>query len=613
MVLKSCLAFLVTSCIRQLQWTWFLEAQSLQDLALFSDAAQGPWGSLSWLWAHRFRQPLTALGAAITVIAIAIDPFIQQVVQPANCMTTLANGITASVPRTNYLDTDVVPSSLRASLTAGFYTAENLSDFVCESGNCTFTKPYNSLSFCSQCSDRSSDVVIEKQCSLSNPNLDNLSLNFTPVVPGACDVQNGDGLITTSWNITTTMPPFDLNFYYQTQNVTNEIGSYEPPTPDMFSIQTAGDAGAISWGDPLSILFMGQTVGVILGLSDSAIFRTEPAAEGEPLHDCDDPASNGTWRCRGYGAAQCVLQPCVRTYSCSIDSGRINEVTVEHTNLDQTWGYGGMWTNKQLHGLVDTQCISDDEREKLKQEGYNIDETSRWLPYNPTFDPSETSINASSSFPQSLLAHECLYLIDAWFVQSLWDSLLSPLLLGTVNRYFEGRQAEMYINGFNGTQQLLHLYNSGNVSMEAVDATFANLAQAVTLWIRGNGMANYSRRAEGEVSHYAVCLQVNWGWVALPGLLAVGALVLFLLTLLTAARRGVPPWKSSTLPMLFRGPAGSDWVNEDMVDFSKTGKTARRDAETVEGIHGFASGVFVKMVDQGGQYELRQVAPRKFL
>lgn len=115
MVLKSCIAILVTSCIGQLQWIWFLEAQSLQDLALFSEAAQGPLGSLSWLWAHHFRQPLIALGAIITITAIAIDPFIQQLVQPANCMTTLEDGITASVPRTNYLWTQRVPTSLQSS------------------------------------------------------------------------------------------------------------------------------------------------------------------------------------------------------------------------------------------------------------------------------------------------------------------------------------------------------------------------------------------------------------------------------------------------------------------------------------------------------------------
>lgn len=599
MVLKSCIAILVTSSIGQLQWIWFLEAQSLRDLDLFSDAAQGPLGSLSWLWAHRFRQPLTALGAIITVIAIAIDPFIQQVVQPANCMTTLANGITASVPRTNYLDFQVVPGSLEASLTAGFYTAEKLSDFACESGNCTFTKSYNSLSFCSKCTDRSSDVVIEKQCSRN-------------VGPGACDVRTSAEVLTTSWNITTTMPPFDLNFY--------DEGPYYS-TPDMFSVQiSSGNQG----DSASSSFFTGKTIGVILGLSDSAIARKEPPDWGQSLYDCDDPASNDTWYCRGYGAAQCVLQPCVRTYSCSIDSGTVNEVTVEHSDLDQTWGFGqpslprgsfvtGDWVDKQLFGLVDTQCISDDERQRLKEEGYDTDKASRWLPYNITFHPYAPSINASSPFPRSLLAHECLYLIDAWFIQHLWDSVLSPLLLGTVTRHFDGDQAQKYKFGFNGTQQLLHLYNMGHVSMKAVDATFANLAQAMTLWVRENGMANYSRRAEGEVLHYAVCLQVNWSWVALPGLLAAGALVLFLLTLRSAARRAMPPWKSSTLPMLFHGPAGSDWVDEDMVDFSKTGKTAYRDVETVEGIHQFASGVFVKMVDQGGQYELRQVAPRNFL
>lgn len=183
----------------------------------------------------------------------------------------------------------------------------------------------------------------------------------------------------------------------------------------MFSVQTGGEIGAIPVGDAaggtrLKTFFTGKTVGAILGLSNSAIFGTEPADGGEPLYGCDDPASNGTWHCRGYGGAQCVLQPCVRTYSCSIDRGRINGVTVEHSSLDQTWGYGevsaapgsfvtGDYVEKELFGLVDTQCISEDERQRLKEEGYDTDITGRWLPYNTTFDPSKTHINASSPFP----------------------------------------------------------------------------------------------------------------------------------------------------------------------------------------------------------------------
>lgn len=536
-------------------------------------------------------------------------------------MTTLENGITASVPRTNYLNFQAVPNSLEVSLTTGFYTAEDLSNVECESGNCTFTKLYNSLAFCSRCSDRSSEVVIEKQCLLSDPDLNNP--NATYIIPEFCDVRTNNGLLTTMWNITTTMPPFDLNFYYR--YFIPKLGVNYNPTPDMFSVQTGGDIGVITPRGPgglgLTNFFTGKTVGAILGLSDSTIIGKEPTDSGQSLKGCNDPATNDTWYCRGYGAAQCVLQPCVRTYSSSIDRGKINEVTVEHSDLDQTWGFteapplterflAANYDNAQLFGLVDTQCITADERQRLKQQGYDTDKASRWLPYNTTFDPSGVSINASSPFPHSLLAHECLYLIDARFIKHLWDSVISPLLLGTVNRHVDVALDPVYKYSFDGTQQLLHLYNSGHVSMDAVDETFANLAQTMSVWIRENGMASYSRRAEGEVLHYAVCVQVNWGWVALPALLATGALVLSLLVLLTTVRRAVAPWKSSTLPMLFHGPAGSDWVDEDMVDVPKTGKTAHRDTETMKGMKRFASGIFVKMFDQGGRHELRQVAPR---
>lgn len=86
--------------------------------------------------------------------------------------------------------------------------------------------------------------------------------------------------------------------------------------------------------------------------------------------------------------------------------------------LEQTWGFAdpgwtfdnGLAADQRLFGLVDTQCISDEERQQLTEQGYNTDQATRWLPYNTTLDSSRPPNNASSPVPQSVLARECLYL-----------------------------------------------------------------------------------------------------------------------------------------------------------------------------------------------------------
>lgn len=77
LVFKSAIAYVVTSCVGQLQWSWFSSgSRPLSDAILFDDAGRSPWGLLAILWAHRLRQPLTILAAIIMISGLAIDPFI---------------------------------------------------------------------------------------------------------------------------------------------------------------------------------------------------------------------------------------------------------------------------------------------------------------------------------------------------------------------------------------------------------------------------------------------------------------------------------------------------------------------------------------------------------
>lgn len=77
-VSKASLLLPVAESISQLKWLHFDKAHRLSDLDLYNSASRGPLGALLFLL--RLPASLGALGAVITIAALAFDPFAQQLV-----------------------------------------------------------------------------------------------------------------------------------------------------------------------------------------------------------------------------------------------------------------------------------------------------------------------------------------------------------------------------------------------------------------------------------------------------------------------------------------------------------------------------------------------------
>jgi hypothetical protein len=71
----------VAEALGQLKWSWFIKGDSkkMWDFEMFDNASRGPWGSLLLL-IHTKGRTIAALGALVTLFALALDPFFQQVV-----------------------------------------------------------------------------------------------------------------------------------------------------------------------------------------------------------------------------------------------------------------------------------------------------------------------------------------------------------------------------------------------------------------------------------------------------------------------------------------------------------------------------------------------------
>ena len=80
--IKSSILLVLAAVLGQYRWLWLRrsipKSCTLCDLQLLDDASRGPLGALILLWNLRGRW-LVSIGAIATILAIALEPFVQQI------------------------------------------------------------------------------------------------------------------------------------------------------------------------------------------------------------------------------------------------------------------------------------------------------------------------------------------------------------------------------------------------------------------------------------------------------------------------------------------------------------------------------------------------------
>jgi hypothetical protein len=108
---KAALMVPVAACISQLKWMYFENAHALNELDVFDEASRGPWGSLELIFRLKMkpRAIMATWGSVITILALAMDPFAQQILSFPSHRTLLAsyNGTSAYLAATQLYDNRV--------------------------------------------------------------------------------------------------------------------------------------------------------------------------------------------------------------------------------------------------------------------------------------------------------------------------------------------------------------------------------------------------------------------------------------------------------------------------------------------------------------------------
>lgn len=78
-VASAALIVPTTEALGQLKWNWFHQSNAMYDFEIFDKATRGPWGAAMLLYRTKGRS-LAALGAILILLLLAIDSFLQQVI-----------------------------------------------------------------------------------------------------------------------------------------------------------------------------------------------------------------------------------------------------------------------------------------------------------------------------------------------------------------------------------------------------------------------------------------------------------------------------------------------------------------------------------------------------
>ncbi|CAN9085845.1 unnamed protein product [Alternaria alternata] len=162
----------VAEALGQLKWSWFIRGDSkkMWDFEMFDNASRGPWGAFLLL-IHTKGKTIAALGALVTIFALALDPFFQQVVSfPERWTPQKTNSSIARTVRYEpefgveyqngipivQLDADILSVADPFFLDNGtkpmpFGNASRAEvPLSCPSSNCTWPS-YETLGMCTQC------------------------------------------------------------------------------------------------------------------------------------------------------------------------------------------------------------------------------------------------------------------------------------------------------------------------------------------------------------------------------------------------------------------------------------------------------------------------------
>ena len=432
-------------------------------------------------------------------MALATDPFSQQVVQYYECPQPILGSI-ASIPKTNNYtrsgsrtsgDSAGLDNNMAAALYVGLIqppsNATSSIPVQCSKGNCTFPEDHgathSSLAMCSSCTDIS-EMISRNNTQSNNTQANNQTISYF--------LQSGPKI---GW----------VEDTYASGLIWMALSAYD----------NADSTHGIDY---------------ISGF-DALMYRANACTNVSQIDQkCDyEPF-----------AVKCFIYPCVKTYRGKVANFVLEEKLLNTTRVPMAYespqfsssfdsGFT-LLSNSALRNGTWGECVSDNEPSKT----------------NPTAGPEQWTTNTKP--PIKYYSSDCLWNFG-------WESTQALSLY--IHNLFTGEAVHSTLPPYTpatstGNPWQLGLFSNCTGTLESANAYMEGLANAMTSIIRQNGDTPSTEYAHGTAYGSQTCIRVQWAWLSLPSALVVLA-VAFLIATILETRSWQMTWKSSALALLFHG------------------------------------------------------------
>lgn len=516
-------------CISQLRWISFQNIpRPLSHVQIYDSASRGPWGAIQIMFHDKFRS-LVTIGASITLLALAFEPFVQQIIayhikeveHPSNA--TKIKQSRFFIP--NYESLDYVSAFQNA-----FWTSDFGYDLPCPSGNCRWPT-FQSVELCNKCEDVTNSAQLHG-CDTSSINLQ-VDVEYTQFKASysPCNVSLPDG----PWSQT----PVEVDIVGRSNGLKQVYFGY-PQDVWLLDHQDllSGPGGKYRLSNKT---YLGvQNPIVVYG--HSQITLESNWANATFQHPVLTP--------RIEKATECLLSLCLKTYNVSVNDG-ISSVTQSEPN------FGSFWV----------------QREKDLPTTFGLDPTTIcWKPNSEPLTDLTTIVYRNDTVEvMNSAQHEfCDYDVSGqWWSMYLHQNL-------DMSGYTQARWT------FENNSQPLSRANSGvsnaplpskelrKIVESGLEQVMKNLAASLSKYARNLSNATISGTSSSP-EYYVV---VNWAWLTLPGVLILLGIILLVSTALTNTHQKMGLWKSSVLPFLYHGLEDSLIERDQIESLSRMGQAA---------------------------------------
>lgn len=536
----------VSEALGQLKWSWFFEGQSkkMWDFEIFDNASRGPWGAFQLLLRTKGRR-LAALGAAIVLFALALDPFFQQLLDFPERWTLTKDPCT--LPRTTRYEPQIpeifvggvswVTEDANLAWVADKFFWDNGTQqmesangtraefpFSCPTDNCTWPT-YETLGVCSACEDVSD--LFTWAC--LETELDWL-LNLDGSGPSGTEVEFPVGRACGYFiNATSEKPILMSGYSVSPDDDIEEIlltRTLPLTTPQKLPLYGDGSIHFKHYRNPI-------LDAILVGVHDgpNSVYRNETPA-----------------------AMECILTWCVKTIQSNYGLGRYTE-NVTRTFINTTDG-PFPWTSKPVE-MEDFASVEIDYIQDVV-----LDVTDDIYPLDPGAAPRTNAtygVKANTAFNLNVIFDQAY---PSFTTRQNTSSI-------DLTRY------DTMITGPPFTRHLSVNPLTGDIS-RYMERFATGLTNAVRAHKKSSELIN------GNAYTQETYVGVRWEWLTLPAALQLFTLVFLLLTIFQNSRNreNVGVWKTSAVATLLYG--FPDDMQQKITSQTSGGGTPRSDAKELK-------------------------------